>query len=146
MATHQMVSSQSDNSINIRRAQSLIQDAHDGVELNNIPRSQSLQNMDKVYYTNGEFSEDDHDDQFNLDIGIEAFKEESQLYGDENITGAARSREAPKRKTKNNRKSATRNIQSNLPLATTSKNAVYNPLRARRKIRDPTPDIEVDVE
>lgn len=94
-----------------------------------IPRSSSL---NTIISTHMEFSEDDEDV---LDTVVD-----EDIIGTEN-TGAARIRDRPIRKKKPIEEITKRSKLSNHPSKTLSAG-----IRTRRKLRDATPDIDVDVE
>ncbi|XP_019895723.1 receptor expression-enhancing protein 2 isoform X4 [Musca domestica] len=125
-------SSQSDDAIYMRRSQM----KHDEVDTSEghgqlITRSNSLHAVATMHV---EFSEDD-DRQYEEDVsgGIVTNSE----------NGAARIRDLPARKTKTKDTSVT--IQKRSKADVGAKSAISG-IRTRRKLREPTPEIDVDVE
>lgn len=135
--------SQSDNAIYVRS--SMEHDENDTVGMRGamwLPRSNSLNAMVNM---DVEFSEED--DQMPEDFQ----NDERIVYAEVNEMGAARLREAPKRKTKAHtskvgKERKQQRTQTKGVAVTNQKCAVSGGIRGRRKLREPTPDIDVDVE
>ncbi|KAI8116843.1 Receptor expression-enhancing protein 2 [Lucilia cuprina] len=125
-------SSQSDDDIYARRS---IRNGKEFDEIDNaqwVPKSSSLNSMPSMHV---EFSEDDEQI---FDIAID--EEESIATED---AGAARIRDPPVRKTKN--KEPKSEITKRSKLSNHSLKVPTSGLRPRRKLREATPDINVDV-
>lgn len=126
-------SSQSDNAI-YARTNIYTQDELDAIDDNNwVPRSNSL---NAIVSMNVEFSEDDENvfNAENDDEGIGAAED----------IGAARIREPPTRKTKI--KVTNGPILKRSKLSKQTSKVPTAGIRPRRKLREATPDVDVDVE
>lgn len=125
-------SSQSDDAIYARSVQRSRDELDTPAGTQWVNRSSSLHTMTNVHV---EYSEDD-EQQFEGEV-------EEDMIASEEI-GAARSRDPPTRKTKPNDLSVAnpkRTKVTNITKATSTAG-----IRSRRKLREQTPDVEVDVE
>lgn len=109
-----------------------------------VPRSSSLNAVANSVSYDIEFSEDDQ-------MPIQVDNNEEQIPYElmnlvANEIGAARSRGAPKRKTKSRASKLAIDKKRAKNIAAVTNQSVATGIRSRRKLREPTPDVEVDIE